>query len=170
MNILSHQIGIILLFVVTSHCENLLYLGITNSPYIPLQAKTTKKIVLRMECTECKYRKQVALKRCKHFELGGDKKRKVRNHHSTCRHFCVSIIQKYYDLTGLIGLSPPPFPYWDAAQQSLVIPGLSNLCHILTSEVLPDWSVILPSPHFDRCSNHSDMGFLLFQQGQMIQF
>ncbi|TGZ37723.1 hypothetical protein DBV15_02958 [Temnothorax longispinosus] len=33
-------------------------------------AKTTKKIVLRMECTECKYRKQIPLKRCKHFELG----------------------------------------------------------------------------------------------------
>lgn len=42
-----------------------------------MQAKTTKKIVLRMECTECKYRKQIPLKRCKHFELGGDKKRKV---------------------------------------------------------------------------------------------
>lgn len=40
------------------------------------QAKTTKKIVLRMECTECKYRKQTPIKRCKHFELGGDKKRK----------------------------------------------------------------------------------------------
>merc|ERR1712013_346751 len=40
------------------------------------KAKTTKKIVLRMECSECKFRKQVALKRCKHFELGGDKKRK----------------------------------------------------------------------------------------------
>lgn len=31
-----------------------------------------------MECSECKYRKQIPLKRCKHFELGGDKKRKVR--------------------------------------------------------------------------------------------
>ena len=31
-----------------------------------------------MECTDCKYRKQVSLKRCKHFELGGDKKRKVK--------------------------------------------------------------------------------------------
>merc|ERR1712116_5680 len=40
------------------------------------KAKTTKKIVLRMECTECKVRKQIPLKRCKHFELGGDKKRK----------------------------------------------------------------------------------------------
>ena len=42
-----------------------------------VQAKTTKKIVLRMECTSCKYRKQLPIKRCKHFELGGDKKRKV---------------------------------------------------------------------------------------------
>ncbi|KAK2188508.1 hypothetical protein NP493_130g03010 [Ridgeia piscesae] len=41
-----------------------------------LKAKTTKKIVLKMECTECKYRKQLAIKRCKHFELGGDKKKK----------------------------------------------------------------------------------------------
>lgn len=32
-----------------------------------------------MECTDCKYRKQVGIKRCKHFELGGDKKRKVKN-------------------------------------------------------------------------------------------
>merc|ERR1712226_1132694 len=31
---------------------------------------------LSMECTTCKYRKQLAIKRCKHFELGGDKKKK----------------------------------------------------------------------------------------------
>ena len=42
-----------------------------------LQAKTTKKIVLKMECTQCKYKKQLPIKRCKHFELGGDKKKKV---------------------------------------------------------------------------------------------
>ena len=40
------------------------------------KAKTTKKIVLRMECTECKYRKQLPIKRTKHFELGADKKKK----------------------------------------------------------------------------------------------
>lgn len=34
-------------------------------------------MTLRLECVECKYRTQKALKRCKHFELGGDKKRKV---------------------------------------------------------------------------------------------
>lgn len=41
-----------------------------------------------MECTECKYRKQVALKRCKHFELGGDKKRKVTQN----THMCTCVI------------------------------------------------------------------------------
>lgn len=51
------------------------------------QAKTTKKIVLRMECSECKYRKQIPLKRCKHFELGGDKKRKVN---FNCCFKCIS--------------------------------------------------------------------------------
>merc|ERR1712033_190 len=50
--------------------------GGQTKPVFHKKAKTTKKVVLRMECTDCKYRKQVALKRCKHFELGGDKKRK----------------------------------------------------------------------------------------------
>ena len=31
----------------------------------PTQAKTTKKITLRMECKECKYKMQQAIKRCK---------------------------------------------------------------------------------------------------------
>lgn len=34
------------------------------------KAKTTKKVVLRLECTQCKTKHQLALKRCKHFELG----------------------------------------------------------------------------------------------------
>ena len=34
------------------------------------KAKTTKKVVLRLECTQCKYKAQLSLKRCKHFELG----------------------------------------------------------------------------------------------------
>ncbi len=33
------------------------------------KAKTTKKIVLRLECTVCKTKAQLAIKRCKHFEL-----------------------------------------------------------------------------------------------------
>ncbi|XP_037888110.1 60S ribosomal protein L44-like [Glossina fuscipes] len=51
-------------------------LGGQTKPMFRKKAKTTKKIVFRMECTECKHRKQTPLKRCKHFELGGDKKRK----------------------------------------------------------------------------------------------
>ncbi|XP_062510312.1 large ribosomal subunit protein eL42-like [Corticium candelabrum] len=50
--------------------------GGQTKPIFRKKAKTTKKIVLRMECQECKMKKQVPLKRCKHFELGGDKKRK----------------------------------------------------------------------------------------------
>ncbi|KAE9595088.1 putative ribosomal protein L44e [Lupinus albus] len=37
-------------------------------------AKTTKKIVLRLQCQGCKHVSQRAIKRCKHFEIGGDKK------------------------------------------------------------------------------------------------
>jgi len=35
--------------------------------------------VLRLECVEpnCRSKRMLAIKRCKHFELGGDKKRKV---------------------------------------------------------------------------------------------
>ena len=49
-----------------------------------------------MECSKCHKRKQVSLKRCKHFELGGDKKRKVRVH---CDSFCAVCI--------VISFSPP---------------------------------------------------------------
>merc|ERR1711861_73179 len=44
--------------------------GGQTKPVFHKKAKTTKKIVLRMECVECKYRSQHTLKRCKHFELG----------------------------------------------------------------------------------------------------
>lgn len=37
------------------------------------KAKTTKKVTLRMECKECKYKMQLPLKRCKHFEIGANK-------------------------------------------------------------------------------------------------
>ncbi|ODV90689.1 hypothetical protein CANCADRAFT_2419 [Tortispora caseinolytica NRRL Y-17796] len=50
--------------------------GGQTKPVFHKKAKTTKKIVLRLECTSCKYKLQLCLKRCKHFELGGDKKQK----------------------------------------------------------------------------------------------
>ena len=42
--------------------------------YMRVQAKTTKKITLRLECKECKAKKQLVIKRTKHFELGEKKK------------------------------------------------------------------------------------------------
>ncbi|KAJ1733618.1 40s ribosomal protein L44e [Coemansia biformis] len=50
--------------------------GGQTKPVFRKKAKTTKKIVLRLECTVCKYKQQLAIKRCKHFELGGDKRKK----------------------------------------------------------------------------------------------
>ncbi|EZF69331.1 60S ribosomal protein L44 [Trichophyton soudanense CBS 452.61] len=44
--------------------------GGQTKPVFRKKAKTTKKVVLRMECTVCKTKAQLALKRCKHFELG----------------------------------------------------------------------------------------------------
>merc|ERR1712002_110711 len=42
--------------------------GGQTKPVFHKKAKTTKKIVLKMECTTCKHKKQLAIKRCKHFE------------------------------------------------------------------------------------------------------
>ncbi|PNP43857.1 hypothetical protein TGAMA5MH_04140 [Trichoderma gamsii] len=50
--------------------------GGQTKPVFHKKAKTTKKVVLRLECVKCKTKLQLALKRCKHFELGGDKKTK----------------------------------------------------------------------------------------------
>eukprot|EP01053_Blabericola_migrator_P000984 Blabericola_migrator_1__983@NODE_1246_length_4990_cov_165_021328_g800_i1_p5_GENE_NODE_1246_length_4990_cov_165_021328_g800_i1NODE_1246_length_4990_cov_165_021328_g800_i1_p5_ORF_typecomplete_len106_score19_80Ribosomal_L44/PF00935_19/8_7e35_NODE_1246_length_4990_cov_165_021328_g800_i113511668 len=40
------------------------------------KCKTTKKIVLKLECNVCKRKRLLAIKRCKQFELGGEKKSK----------------------------------------------------------------------------------------------
>merc|ERR1711985_9780 len=50
--------------------------GGQTKPVFKKKAKTTKKIVLRLQCTKSKKKKLLVIKRCKHFELGGDKKRK----------------------------------------------------------------------------------------------
>lgn len=50
--------------------------GGQTKPIFHKKAKTTKKIVLRLECNVCKHKHQLVLKRCKSFELGGDKKTK----------------------------------------------------------------------------------------------
>jgi len=50
--------------------------GGQSKPILRKKAKTTKKLVLKMECTVCKWKNQAPIKRTKHFELGGEKKRK----------------------------------------------------------------------------------------------
>jgi hypothetical protein len=57
----------------------------TNYHLAPLDALDrpiqTKKVVLRLECTVCKIKHQLTLKRTKHFELGGDKKQRGESFH-----------------------------------------------------------------------------------------
>eukprot|EP00013_Stygamoeba_regulata_P004191 CAMPEP_0177638224 /NCGR_PEP_ID=MMETSP0447-20121125/5376_1 /TAXON_ID=0 /ORGANISM="Stygamoeba regulata, Strain BSH-02190019" /LENGTH=106 /DNA_ID=CAMNT_0019140175 /DNA_START=77 /DNA_END=397 /DNA_ORIENTATION=+ len=50
--------------------------GGQTKPIFHKKAKTTKKIVLRLECVDCKFKHHLCIKRCKSFELGGDKKTK----------------------------------------------------------------------------------------------
>ncbi|WIA23896.1 hypothetical protein OEZ86_007170 [Tetradesmus obliquus] len=50
--------------------------GGQTKPVFHKKAKTTKKIVLRLQCSECKQSSMKPIKRCKHFEIGGDKKSK----------------------------------------------------------------------------------------------
>lgn len=47
--------------------------GGQTKPILKKKAKTTKKIVLRLECKECKAKKQLCIKRTHHFDLGEKK-------------------------------------------------------------------------------------------------
>ncbi|CAG5124543.1 unnamed protein product [Candidula unifasciata] len=51
------------------------YKGQTR-PILRKKAKTTKKIVLKLECRDCGIKKQLHIKRCKQLKLGGELKRK----------------------------------------------------------------------------------------------
>ena len=50
--------------------------GGQTKPIFRKKAKTTRKIVLILTCQECKYKHAQVMKRTKHFELGGEKKKK----------------------------------------------------------------------------------------------
>ncbi|KAJ1419916.1 Zinc-binding ribosomal protein [Sesbania bispinosa] len=50
--------------------------GGQTKPVFHKKAKITKKIVLKLQCQICKHVSQHPIKRCKHFEIGGDKKGK----------------------------------------------------------------------------------------------
>ncbi|KCV70020.1 60S ribosomal protein L44 [Fonticula alba] len=45
--------------------------GGQTKPIFHKKAKVTRKITLRLECSDCSHRFQFSLKRCKSFELGG---------------------------------------------------------------------------------------------------
>ena len=47
--------------------------GGQTKPVFHKKAKTTRKVVIRLECKKCKTKKQLTLKRTKHFELGAKK-------------------------------------------------------------------------------------------------
>mmetsp|Transcript_18662 Transcript_18662/g.28209 ORF Transcript_18662/g.28209 Transcript_18662/m.28209 type:complete len:105 (+) Transcript_18662:88-402(+) len=47
--------------------------GGQTKPVFHKKAKTTRKVVLRLECKKCKTKKQLCIKRTKHFELGAKK-------------------------------------------------------------------------------------------------
>ena len=47
---------------------------------IILQAKQTKKLVLRLECKECKAKAQRPLKRCKTLEIGEKKNKDAQTY------------------------------------------------------------------------------------------
>ena len=47
--------------------------GGQTKPVFHKKAKTTRKVVLRLECKKCKTKKHLTLKRTKHFELGAKK-------------------------------------------------------------------------------------------------
>jgi large subunit ribosomal protein L44e len=47
--------------------------GGQTKPVFHKKAKTTKKVVLRLECKVCKTKTQIKLKRCKSFNLGQKK-------------------------------------------------------------------------------------------------
>merc|ERR1712190_423298 len=49
--------------------------GGQTKPVFHKKAKTTKKIVLKLECTKCKAKRMKPIKRTKHFELGTDGKK-----------------------------------------------------------------------------------------------
>merc|ERR1719230_1304797 len=49
--------------------------GGQTKPVFHKKAKTTKKIVLKLECTKCKAKRLLPIKRCKTFELGSESKK-----------------------------------------------------------------------------------------------
>jgi len=52
--------------------------GGQTKPIFKKKSKTTKKITLKFECTETKYRRLITIKRCKTFVLDGPKRKGLK--------------------------------------------------------------------------------------------
>ena len=57
--------------------------GGQTKPVFHKKAKTTKKIVLKFECTKCKAKRMKPIKRTKHFELGTESKKNKGNEYGS---------------------------------------------------------------------------------------
>eukprot|EP01060_Flectonema_neradi_P028270 TRINITY_DN379_c0_g3_i1.p1 TRINITY_DN379_c0_g3~~TRINITY_DN379_c0_g3_i1.p1 ORF type:complete len:121 (+),score=17.89 TRINITY_DN379_c0_g3_i1:46-363(+) len=53
--------------------------GGQTKPVFHKKAKTTKKISLKLQCTKCKRVKLSSIKRCKHFELADQGRKKSKD-------------------------------------------------------------------------------------------
>jgi hypothetical protein len=92
--------------------------------------------VLRLECTVCKYKHQVPLKRCKHFELGGDKKTKVSWALKYDRPKCHPINASLYDTYRVLLSSSKRF---FATYKCLVIGLRYSICPFATGTFIISW-------------------------------
>ncbi len=52
--------------------------GGQTKPVFKKKAKTYKKVTLRLECKDCKFKMQLPLKRCSKFEIGAIKQGKAK--------------------------------------------------------------------------------------------
>ncbi|XP_039072664.1 60S ribosomal protein L36a-like [Hyaena hyaena] len=76
----QHKKGKDYLYAQGKQCCNWIQSGYggQTKPIFWKKTDATKKIVLRFECVEptCRSKRLLAIKRCNHFELGGDKNSK----------------------------------------------------------------------------------------------
>ena len=73
-NLLYFEWYKLILYAIFRYDHKQMGYGGQTKPIFHKKAKTTKKITLRLECKECKTKKQLCIKRTKHFELGEKKK------------------------------------------------------------------------------------------------
>lgn len=105
--------------------------GGQTKPVFHKKAKTTKKIVLRLQCQSCKHVSQHPIKRCKHFEIGGDKKGKGT---TLFQMFGFSLLNVSSGFRSLILMSFSR-QIWKRFMLSAIFVGYFNLCTDVIAEM-----------------------------------